>query len=233
MYFEKRGFCKFDSDCSFLHRAPDPKNAEFSHDMLKLKEEFELVVTHLKEKGRQIEKLEKKVKDLEKLVEARKESPETIHCDSCEYSCKSSTVLKRHRSKKHKIHCTPENSKVWVENIAEFSTSSASPLSNPKTLTCPLCPETFSKDIEFLKHMDDIRCHVVDARGMCTVCADCNATIGEYPYCESTLKIGGFHMKTTPSEYEFNAPHHILRAFCKSCTISHQGENAFQNSIYD
>ena len=73
-------------------------------------------------------------------------------------------------------------------NSEEQGESGILSLFSPPDNTCPLCPQTFSNNSEFLKHMDDIQHHVVDPMEMCTNGFDCDVFIGEYPYCESSEK---------------------------------------------
>ena len=52
---------RFVISCSFLHQSPAPENCELKNDIVKLKEDLQLVITSLNIKDIEIKKLEEKV----------------------------------------------------------------------------------------------------------------------------------------------------------------------------
>ena len=64
-YFSSNRFCQFGISCSFLHQSPAPENCELKNNIVKLKEDLQLVITSLNIKDIEIRKLEEKVTELE------------------------------------------------------------------------------------------------------------------------------------------------------------------------
>ena len=115
-YFSSNHFCKFGISCSFLHQSPAPENCELKNNIVKLKEDLQLVITSLNIKDIEIKKLEEKVTELESQLNNKAFSVQSsFKCDIYDYSCSSETVLKRHKSTKHRKETLRE------ENICETS----------------------------------------------------------------------------------------------------------------
>ena len=111
LYLSRNSYCKFGSSCSFLHQNPAPESCQLQNDVEKLKDDLQLVVTSLNIKEIELRKLEKKVTELEKKLS----SQSLFKCDVCDFSSSSETILKRHKSTKHKKETLRE------ENISETS----------------------------------------------------------------------------------------------------------------
>ena len=115
-YFSSNRFCKFGISCSFLHQSPAPENCELKNNIVKLKEDLQLVITSLNIKDIEIRKLEEKVTELEIQLNNKAFSVQSyFKCDICNYSCSYETVLKRHKSTQHRKETLRE------ENIFETS----------------------------------------------------------------------------------------------------------------
>ena len=67
VYFSRTNHCKFGDGCSYLHSIP----ASVEREIVKIKEDLKLVVTSLNIKEIEIIKLEEKVNELEKKLEAK------------------------------------------------------------------------------------------------------------------------------------------------------------------
>jgi hypothetical protein len=101
MYFMRLGQCKFGSACSYLHCEPIPSsesnNVEsLKSDIVKLEEALERVLAALDAKETEMEAHEQRIIYLENLSKRHK-------CTHCEYEASSTTSLKSHISKKHKV----------------------------------------------------------------------------------------------------------------------------------
>ena len=112
VYFSRSNYCKFGDGCSYLHSIPVSVESDLVNDISKSKEDLKVVVTSLNIKEIEILKLEEKVKELEMKLQAKEVCPSVyLKFDLCEYSCTSQTVLKNHRSKKHKQEIMRDNIK--------------------------------------------------------------------------------------------------------------------------
>ena len=124
-FFLMFGRCKFGESCSYLHvSARDIVDKAISDEIKTLKMDIET----LKTKNSEIEALIIKVDEFEQHIESlRKESviKDTLlakhKCDECDYEAKTLTVLKRHKTMKHK-----QKSDGFNSDHPASSTSSAS-----------------------------------------------------------------------------------------------------------
>ena len=205
VYFSRTNHCKFGDGCSYLHSIP----ASVEREIVKIKEDLKLVVTSLNIKEIEIIKLEEKVNELEKKLEAKDLiSPVSFQCDICEFHGSSQSVLKRHKSTKHKgetlredvtseisLEMSPEKS----ERLCEFDKSiSLSPFSNQDVdrpsfiCDCPHCGESFTEEFCLKSHLSKI--HDLFELCPCGECVDCilkELCDSEKPtctICENTIK---------------------------------------------
>ena len=164
--------CRFGDICSYKHVTSRP------HDNTG---ELVAKITHLenciKEMSLQIRNLEKELNSSKK--DLHHTSPFT--CDSCSYEASSETVLKRHKTTKHKQktneHSTPEkertsnhNESLNISNTFEERTEDKSPFLSPQatekippisTFKCELCSfeSIYSADLKghlYLTHNQSI-----------------------------------------------------------------------------
>ena len=105
-------FCKFGDNCCYKHVTPKSNTVtDTTH-----------IVSQLKSLGEQIKIMSNTIINLEKEISTfKKTSPsKTIFmCDECGYEASSETVLKRHKTSKHKEH----NPKPEKERSTEHDTS--------------------------------------------------------------------------------------------------------------
>ena len=103
LYFSRNSYCKFGSSCLFLHSSPAPSSCQLQDDILNFKDNLQLVITSLNINEIELMTLEEKGNELEKELEAKDcTSAVSFQYDSFEYYGSSKTVLKHHKSIKHK-----------------------------------------------------------------------------------------------------------------------------------
>jgi hypothetical protein len=107
MYYMRLGHCKFGNACSYLHSTPSDHTSESNDvkclkaDIVKLEEALERVLAALEAKENEMKAHEQRILALENLSQLHK-------CTHCDYEATSTTSLKSHISKKHKIETLRE-----------------------------------------------------------------------------------------------------------------------------
>jgi hypothetical protein len=194
MYFHQSGHCKFGSSC---HQVSTSENCEVKQ----LKITLQQVLNSLTTKEIEMKKLDEKVNLLEiSIIELKTHKTKEVlvkhfKCDQCPYACSSSTVLKSHTTKKHKVvtvtaslpieqldgHAGAEeqnNKCVFCEYESTSSRALSGHISLKHTHKCHICYQSFDNTHNFKAHMTNTHGFSEDI-DVCYECED-STEVGRY-----------------------------------------------------